>query len=152
MFPNRMVVAQAPLLKPQTSIQIAVDTAYVIGQAGKDIGAGVYMMDNRVSNGSKGEGNLELHTSANVGDLVGFRVHPINPNSSDSVEITGFNVSSGSVFGSNGTPREQQTPDYWIGQALNAGNQTYQIQIKVTSGGLQPLSYFVNWDPFLTAR
>jgi hypothetical protein len=35
---------------------------------------------------------------------------------------------------------------------MNAGHQTYQIQIMVTVGTLRPVSYYVNWDPFITAK
>ena len=49
--------ASQATLSPQTSITIAVDTAYVAAQQGKNIGQGIYMMDNRVRNGSSGEGS-----------------------------------------------------------------------------------------------
>ena len=155
-------VVQAPntSLQPQTSITIAVDTAYVAAQGGKNISQGIYMMDNRVRNGSTGEGTLELHTVCNNGNLIGFNSVPINAlgSSGDEVVITGFTVSQGSVFTAAGAPREQPAlpgePQgaYWIGQAMNQGSQTYQIQIKVTVGVLQPVSYFINWDPFITAN
>lgn len=151
----------AGLLVPQTAITIAVDTAWVASQQGKNISSGIYMMDNMVANGSTGEGTMELSTVCNVGSLIGFNTVPIDALAStttgDSVIITGFTVSQGSVFGGSGYPRQQPAlpnqPDgtYWIGQAMNAGNQTYQIQIVVTVGLLQPVSYFVNWDPFITA-
>jgi hypothetical protein len=35
---------------------------------------------------------------------------------------------------------------------MNTGSQTYQIQVKVTTGGLRPVSYYVNWDPFITSQ
>ena len=147
-------------LNPQTAITIAVDTAYVAAQHGQNISQGVYMMDNRVHNGSTGEGTLELSTVCNNGDLIGFNVVPIDILGAigDQVVITGFTVSQGNVFTAAGTPRAQTSPvgepagAYWIGQALNQGNQIYQIQIEVTVGQLQPTSYFVNWDPFITAQ
>jgi hypothetical protein len=147
-------------LSPQTSVTIAVDTAYVAAQQGRNIGQGIYMMDNRVRNGSTGEGTLELSTVCNNGDLIGFNVVPVNilGTSGDSVVITGFTVSQGSVFTAAGTPRQQPALPgepagaYWIGQALSQGHQTYQIQIAVTVGLLQPVTYFINWDPFITAR
>ena len=152
--------AAAATLSPQTSITIAVDTAYVAAQNGQNISKGIYMMDNRVRNGSTGEGTLELSTVCNNGDLIGFNVVPINilGSSGDQVVITGFTVSQGSVFTAAGTPRQQPAlagepaGAYWIGQALHQGSQTYQIQIDVTVGLLQPVSYFINWDPFITAR
>lgn len=148
----RVVNASATLPHPQTAIQIAVDTSYVVAQGGRNISTGIYMLDNQLNNGSSGEGNLELSTVCNVGDLVGFEVTPINSNSSDSVVITGFNVSQGSVFGGTGYPISTSNPSYWIGQAVNAGKQTYQIQICVTSGGIRPAKYYVNWDPFISAQ
>ncbi|MDR3528332.1 MAG: hypothetical protein P4L57_13745 [Rhizomicrobium sp.] len=152
--------ASSAALNPQTAITIAVDTAYVAAQQGRNISQGIYMMDNRVRNGSTGEGTLELSTVCNNGDLIGFNVMPIDilGTSGDVVQITGFTVSQGNVFTAAGTPRVQTSPPgepagaYWIGQALNQGNQTYQIQIEVTVGVLQPVHYFVNWDPFITSR
>jgi len=155
-------IAQAAknTLKPQTSITIAVDTAYVAAQQGRNVSKGIYMMDNRVRNGSSGEGTLELSTECNNGDLIGFNVVPIDilGSSGDKVVITGFTVSQGSVFTAAGTPREQSALPgepagaYWIGQAMNQGEQTYQVQIEVTVGLLQPVTYFINWDPFITAK
>jgi len=152
--------AAAGTLSPQTSISIAVDTAYVAAQQGRNISQGIYMMDNMVRNGSSGEGTLELSTVTNDGSLIGFNVVPIDILGSfgDTVVITGFTVSQGSVFTAAGTPRQQPALPgepagaYWIGQALNQGSQTYQIQIEVTVGQLQPVSYFINWDPFITAN
>jgi len=153
------VADTTPGLNPQTSITIAVDTAYVASQQGRNISQGVYMMDNMVANGSSGEGQMELHTHCAVGSLIGFHSVPINAlgSSGDTVTITGFTVSQGSVFTAAGQPRQQpplhdEPPGtYWIGQALNAGTQTYQIQIAVRVGKLQPVTYYVNWDPFITA-
>lgn len=140
---------------PQTSITIAVDTQYIAAQGGRNIDRGIYMMDNQVNAGSTGEGTLELSTRTPNGSLIGFNVVPINPNSGDSVVISGFTVSQGSVFGSQGYPMPQSNPpppgSYWIGQATSQGSQTYQIQIEVTTGGIRPTRYFVNWDPFITS-
>jgi hypothetical protein len=164
LYPDRTVirVPETALfnLNPTTAITIAVDTAYVASQQGRDISQGIYMMDNTVGNGSTGEGTLELHTICPVGSLIGFNTVPINGEgvSGDQVIITGFTVSEGDVFTAAGQPRKQPSPNkepdgsYWIGQALRTGTQTYQIQIKVTVGQLQPVSYYINWDPFITAR
>ena len=142
-------------LNPLTAITIAVDTAYVVSQQGQRINEGVYMMDNMEANGSTGEAQMELHTKCSVGSLIGFNAVPINSLSSNqgTVEITGFTVSQGSVFTASGTPQPQDdSGNYWIGQAVKAGTQTYQIQLKVTNGGLNPTPYYVNWDPFITAQ
>ncbi|MBV9494836.1 MAG: hypothetical protein JOZ54_11370 [Acidobacteria bacterium] len=157
---TRVSGLNAATLKPQTSITIAVDTAYVAAQQGQNVSKGIYMMDNKVHSGSTGEGTLELSTVTNVGSLIGFNVVPIDILGSfgDEVVITGFQVSNGSVFTAAGAPKMQPALPgepagaYWIGQALHQGSQTYQIQIKVTVGQLQPISYFINWDPFITAK
>jgi hypothetical protein len=153
------VTRAAALSAPQTAIVIAVDTAYVGGQAGQQITSGIYMMDNQVNNGSSGEGTLGLSTHADLGSLIGFNVVPVNPVSGDTVIITGFTVSQGSVFGSSGYPIQQPAignepaGSYWIGQAMNAGRQIYQIQLKLTVGQLRPISYFVDFGPcYLSAE
>ena len=158
MLEPKLVVAHQSVLAPQAFITIAVDTAYVASQQGRNINTGVYMFDNQISNGSSNEGQMELSTVVPVGSLIGFNSVPITPNSGDQVVISGFTVSQGSVFGGAGYPQPQPSfgkqPDgsYWIGQAMNAGQQVYQIQIKVTVGSLRPISYYVNWDPFITAQ
>ena len=154
---KRLVVVQQPILKPPVSIVVAVDCAYVAAQQGRNISTGVYMMDNMANNGSTNEGNLELSSVVPVGALIGFNSVPIDP-AAGTVVITGFTVSQGSVFGSQGYPQQQPAIGtepagaYWIGQAMNAGSQTYQIQIKVTVGTIRPISYYINWDPFITAK
>jgi hypothetical protein len=145
------VVAAGGIPNPQTQIAIAVDTAYVASQGGSWVSNGIYMMDNQLNLGSSNEGQLELNTHCNNHNLIGWEVYPMDVNSGDTVAITGFNVSAGNVFGSQGYPL-QQTPSYWIGQAMNSGSQTYQIQIKVTTGGLRPTSYYINWDPYITSQ
>ncbi|GGZ02007.1 AidA/PixA family protein [Pseudoduganella plicata] len=136
---------------PQTQVAIAIDTAYVGSVGSGTIGAGVYMMDNQVQQGSQSEGQLELTTQCPVGQQIGFTVYPIDLGSGDTVVITGFNVSGGDVFGSSGYPKKQAgSGNYWVGKAQNQGSQTYQIQVQVTPGqGGGP--YYINWDPFITA-
>jgi hypothetical protein len=156
----RVAQTRAATLSPKTTITIAVDTAYVAAQQGQNISQGIYMMDNMVRNGSTGEGTLELSTVCNDLSLIGFNVVPIDilGGNGDSVVITGFTVSQGSVFTAAGMPRQrpalpgEPAGAYWIGQALSQGSQTYQIQIEVTVGQLQPVNYFVDWDPFITAK
>lgn len=149
----------------QTAISIAVDVNYIASlppgtnQASK----GIYMMDNRMLNGSTGEGGLELSTVCIAGNLISFSAVSIiaegDAAGNAKVEIVGFNVSQGNVFTAAGQPRPFNPPpsggntnSFWIGQAMNRGAQTYQIQIKVTIGVLQPVSHFISWDPFITAN
>lgn len=134
---------QAP--PAQTYILIAVDVGFIV-QFGP--GQGVYMCDNRVANGSTGEGTSELLTACNVGDVIVWECTPLDPN--DSVTIVGFNVSSGNVFGSTGIPT--QTGATWSGQAQSAGSQTYQITLLLVTGGTRPQTVTLNVLPFLTAQ
>lgn len=148
----------------QTAITIAVDVNYIASLApGTDQASkGIYMMDNRVLNGSTGEGSLELSTKCPAGNLISFSAVPVNAegnaNNNVAVEIVGFNVSQGNVFTAAGQPRPFNPPpgggsnnSFWIGQAMNRGSQVYQIQIKVTIGVLQPVSHYISWDPYITA-
>jgi hypothetical protein len=151
--------ASATALSPRTWITIAVDTAYIAARHGRNVSQGIYMMDNRVSNGSTGEGTLELATVTSDGSLIGFNVVPVAPlgANGDQVVITGFNISQGSVFTASGSPRQQPplpgepAGACWIGQALAQGSETYQVQVEVTVGGRQPVTYFINWSSFITA-
>jgi len=150
----RVVKPSAALPAPQTQVAIAIDTAYIAATAGQSVNTGIYMMDNQANMDSSGEGSLELTTVCPVGSLIGFTVYPMDVNSGDKVVITGFNVSQGNVFGNTGYPIQMDPSDgsYWIGQAMNAGRQTYQIQVRVTVGSLRPTNYYINWDPFIVAR
>jgi len=158
MHSNRLVVRGATtVIQPYATVTVAVDTAYVAAQQGRNINQGVYMMDNMVSNGSTNEGQMELYTVVPVGSTIGFNSVPINFVSGDKVIISGFNVSAGNVFGSAGYPQQfplgnEPPGSWWIGQAMNAGSQTYQIQIAVTVGAIRPVTYYVNWDPFIRAQ
>jgi hypothetical protein len=147
-------------LTPQVAVVIAVDTAAIAAQAKNGvITSGLYMIDNMVRNGSKNEGTLSLETVCNAGALIGFQSVPIDGegSSADQVIITSFVDVKGSVFGGAGHPAQQQplgnlpAGSYWIGEAMTAGTETYQIQIKVTVGQLQPVQYYVWWDAKLTA-
>ncbi len=136
---------------PQTQLAIAVDTAFVAGHGGKRIASGIYVTDNQLNDGSTGEASMSLHTRCNVGSLIGFTSYPIDVGSGDSVTIAGFSVVRGNVFDSSGYPL-QQTPSYWIGQAMLLGSQTYEIQLCITAGALRPVKFYVSTECQLTAH
>lgn len=148
-------------LKPTVSIVIAVDTAVIAAVGEGPITSGVYLMDNMARNGSSNEGQIDIHTKCNVGALIGYQAMPITAagSGSDSVAITTFGLESGDdVFTGAGHPIEIKDPpaglnigSYWIGQAMTAGTETYQIQIKVTVGALQPTNFYVSWIAKITA-
>jgi hypothetical protein len=156
---NRKPNLRAPIV--QTAVTIALDTKYLISQPPGTNTRGIYMFDNRVNNGSSGEGNLELSTVCNAGDIMSFEVIAINElmgGSADTVKITGFNISQGNVFGgSEGAPISYHLPGtspgaYWLAQAVNTGQQVYQIFVEITSSGLHPIVRDITWDPYITAK
>lgn len=147
-------------MTPTVAVSIAVDTAYVASLSnGGFITRGVYMCDNMLAAGSSGEGTLSLHTKCSAGSLIGFQSVPIDGegSSGDQVVITSFVTVSGNVFTGAGHPIQQPpfpnqpAGSYWVGQALAAGTETFTIQVKVTTGILQPVVYYVSWDASITA-
>lgn len=140
---------------PTIVIEIVVDVAYIVGQQGQTISKGIYMMDNMVNNGSTNEGTMDLKTVGNLGALVGWHVTPTDDNAvamGQSVIIQGFQVCSGNVFGQAGFPEQQGgSGNYWIGQLMYSGSQTYQIQLEITAGALRPVSYYINWEASISA-
>ncbi len=128
-------------VRAQTKIVITVDTARVLSGDTR----GIYMIDNRVELGSTGEGTLELSTKCFVGDYMSWRVEALDPDTQDTVTIAGFQVSSGNVFGGEGSPQPQSDDNtYWMGRAINQGSQTYQVKIIING------THVVTWDPFIT--
>lgn len=137
---------------PQTMIRILVDTAYVATVAPANNGAvgnGVYMMDNRASNGSSGEGGLELRTVAHLEDYIGWQIEPVDMTTQDIVTIIGFQVLGGSdVFTSAGDPVMRDTAGkYFVGQILNANSCTYRIKGLLNVDGLNQVLVPFFWDP-----
>jgi hypothetical protein len=115
---------------PQTTINIALDTAYLEGvPPGKQATTGIYLMDNRINMGSTMEGTQNLHTVCYTGDNISWLIMPVDPERDDVVSIIGFTVLTGNVFGGNiGAPQSGTNPAYWIGRAINGKTQSsYQI-------------------------
>lgn len=141
-------------LVPATAIAIAIDTAYVGQSGGGTISSGVYMFDNRTTNGSSGQGSLELSTVCHVGDFLGFIVYPMNTNLGDTCAITHFNMSQGRIFGTNGWPKPfMSRQDYWVGQAQRQSDppgqpSVYQLYVQITR--YDGSKYNIMWDPYLT--
>lgn len=156
-----LVSSQSSTLQPSVSIAIAVDTAAVAAVQNGTLSNGVYMMDTEVRSGSKREGQINLHTKCNVGALIGYQILPIDAAgaSGDTAVITAFAFQSGQdVFTGAGHPVQIKKPPkglergaYWIGQAMAAGTEIYEIQIDVSIGQLQPIRYFVTWTAKITA-
>ena len=147
-------------MTPTVAVSIAVDTAYIASLSTDGfITHGVYMFDNMLAAGSSNEGKLSLRTKCNAGSLIGFHSVPIDGegSSGDQVVITSFVTVSGNVFTGACHPIQeppfpnQPAGSYWIGQAIAAGTERFTIQVKVTTGILQPVVYYVSWDASITA-
>jgi len=158
-YPIRKVV-QPPLpatanstdtATPNIYVKIAVDVAYLVSQKGETIDLGIYMMDNMVSLGSSNEGSMDLNTVGHPGWLMGWEVVPIDPCLTNlALEITFIQICTGEVFGS--PPQPLSGDGYsWLGELTYQGNQSYAIQIKVTTG-LNPISYYINWQATVTCQ
>ncbi|WP_141650655.1 hypothetical protein [Vibrio gazogenes] len=141
---------------PARVINVAVDTVYIYSQtSGTYAGTGVYMMDNNVVGGSRGEGGLELTSIVTAGFGIAFNAFPIDQEGGqgDTVEIEGFEISNGTdIFGTWGFPTKQpDTSSYqWIGTAMIQGECTYQIKLGISVGGAPKKYYW--WDPFLVCN
>jgi hypothetical protein len=130
------------LKRAQTKIVITIDTARVISGDTR----GIFMIDNKAEFGSSNEGTLELSTKCFNGDYISWLAVPIDPDTQDTVSIAGFQISSGNVFGGEGSPQPQSDDNtYWMGRAINQGSQTYQIKIVING------THVIQWDPFITA-
>ncbi len=129
-------------IRAQTKIVITVDTSRVLSGDTR----GIFMIDNRAEVGSSNEGTLELSTKCFAGDYVSWLVNPIDPDTQDTVSIAGFQVSSGNVFGGEGSPQPASDDNtYWMGRAFNQGTSTYQIKLLING------THVIQWDPFITA-
>lgn len=158
-FPMQKVVPASSLgppelaspLAPSIYISIAVDCAYLIGQQGRIIDAGIFMVDNMIMKGSSKQGSMELNTVGDPGSIIGWDVFPIDPYLPNlALEITFIQICTGAVFHS--PPIRRSGPGFsWLGQLMTSGQQTYAIQIKVTEG-LNPVSYYVNWQASVTCH
>ncbi|MBS0057668.1 hypothetical protein [Yersinia sp. Marseille-Q3913] len=143
--------------KPQTVVRIFVDTASVAANCvNGSVSKGIYMLDNRKTLGSSGQGTLELNTCVRLNDYIGFYITPIDPTQDDEVSIEGFEVLKGDLFGSNGYPElikktdKNPTGPFWIAQALNNSNTTYRLRCKLVTGGLRSRIIYFQWDPYMT--
>ncbi|MBX9860332.1 MAG: hypothetical protein K2Y20_12170, partial [Sphingomonas sp.] len=93
---------------------------------------GVYIVDNRVSNGSSNEGSTNLGTNVTQGSVIQWNVFNIDPTSADVPQLTA--ISNASVWGASGQPQVQGDGSF-IGQAQATGSAGYQITFNVQSSG-----------------
>lgn len=115
----------------------SVDTQSILAGNNSSV---VYMVDDNANKGSSSEGTTELKTTCAPGDIINWRVTPIN--GTDTVVITSMFNSSGDIFA---TPPSEQPDGSWQGTVSSTGNETYQMQILIN--GVKTFK----WDPYLVS-
>ncbi len=127
----------------QTEIFICVDPGSV-GQGGK----GIYMIDNKLDNGSSGEGTDELRTVCDENDRVSWRILNIAQDETP-MTIFGFQTRGNAVFKESKPVAAEGCENlcFVLDKAYASSGQydTYQISINVN--GTQ-----YNWDPFIGCK
>lgn len=123
------------------NVLTCLDTQAILNNPGISASDAVYMVDDNASGGSTDEGGYELNTACAEGDVIVWRVVPIND--TDEVVITALTNKSGDLFG--GTPPTEQEDGSWQGTISTSGKETYELAILING----VIAY--NWDPYLTA-
>ncbi|HLT94098.1 MAG TPA: hypothetical protein VKZ56_06025 [Membranihabitans sp.] len=125
----------------QVDVLMVVDTEGAL--ASNDLTSNIYLIDNNKYVGSGNEGQAELKTACQDGQIINWRVAAVNPG--NDVEITGF---SGQMISGNFlTPVKQGLPgeEYWEGRIEVQGKaQTVQYNATVSIDGKA-----MTFDPYL---
>lgn len=110
-------------------IQVWVDT----NAARQGSTAGIYLVDNQISQGSTNEGSPTLATVATQNSNVCFSLLNVDPQSTATLEIA--NMGNSNAYGFNGTP-QQYSSTVWTGTLANGEvSAPYSIDINVTKQG-----------------
>lgn len=118
----------------------------VIGALAGSLSDNVYLVDTNKYAGSGSEGQEELRTACQDGQVIRWRITPIS-NSND-VEIVGF---TGQIINEN-VCNPIKVPgvdgDHWEGRVETRGSTgDYQYSVNVTADGRQ-----MTFDPFLVVK
>lgn len=110
-------------------VQIYVDT----NAASQGSTTGVYLVDNRVTAGSSGEGTPNLKTVATQNSNICFSL--LNVDSQDTSTLSLTNFGNSNAWGFNGTPK-QYNPTTWTGTLANGEvSASYSCSFNVTKQG-----------------
>lgn len=122
-------------------IQVYVDT----NAAQQNSTTGVYMVDNRLTSGSTGEGGLGLNTHASKNSSVCIQVINIDATSPTAVSFESFGNSN--AWGTQIPASWQGNPAVWTATLANQGsNQPYSFVLQV--GTATPVQIAVNTPAF----
>ena len=106
---------------PSVFVQIWVDTNALLNGSTR----GVYVVDNRVSNGSTNEGTANLQSSVTNGSNVNWQVFNIDPTSTGVAAIQ--SISNSNAWGSGGQPQADTTYGGFTGQVQHTGIAPYSV-------------------------
>ncbi|HXH14626.1 MAG TPA: hypothetical protein VNJ10_00665 [Sphingomonas sp.] len=109
---------------PTVFIQIWVDINAV--QNGST--EGVYLVDNRVGNGSQNEGSSSLSTQVTNGSTIQWSVYNIDASSAAVVSIV--DIGNCAIWGAGGQPQAGGAGTF-VGQAQSTGSAGYAVTINV---------------------
>lgn len=132
-------MANVPTTSCTTFIQIWVDTNAL--QNGST--TGIYLVDNRISQGSGNEGTPSLNTAVTNGTNICWEIYNVDLNSTAQLQITA--ISNASVFGASGQPQvAPDNPNAFTGTVQSTGNAGYQITFNAQAAGGSGITAIVN--------
>ena len=129
----------------QINVLIVVDVEGALSSG--DLGANVYLIDSNKHFGSGSEGQAELITACQDGQILIWSVTPVNPG--DDAEITGF---TGQMVSQNiCAPQQSTLPTgdvIWSGRVESQGaTAQYQYSCTLSFDGKN-----MTFDPFLNVK
>ena len=86
---------------------------------------GVYVVDNRVSNGSTNEGTANLQTNVTNASVVNWQVFNVDPTATGAKSIQA--ISNSNAWGPGGQPQPDATYGGFTGQVQNTGTAPYSV-------------------------
>ena len=111
-------------------VQLWVDTNAL--QNGSE--QGVYLVDNRLNNGSQFEGTTNLSTNATNGSNICWQIYDIDPNSTTHLAIQ--SIGNASVFGASGQPENANDGSgAYTGQVQATGSASYTVNFTAKKPG-----------------
>jgi hypothetical protein len=131
----------------EVSVLVVVDVegALSSGSTG-GLGNNVYLIDTNKYMGSGGEGQAELSTTCQDGQVINWTAAPVDPNTQ--IQITGF--TGGAVNSKIIIPQQVNTPagSYWSARVEaqgNTGSQQYSITMSADGTSM-------TFDPYLNIQ
>jgi hypothetical protein len=103
---------------------------------------GIYIVDNRLSSGSTGEGTYQLTTACERGDDVCWTVLPVDGD--PDVQLTISSIGNSNAWGIAGPPQAYgSTGTVYTGKVQNSGNAPYEVALNVNFTSTIPLNLFM---------